>query len=116
MGTQAGCRDFPDLPDPSHHTVYPVFKNRGRAGPARYAMVFGAGLSQLYRALLYLADDGLFQSCPARYRRGSHDGRPERSEAHTSELQSLMRSSYAVFCLKKKTTNTHPTTQQRTTN
>src|SRR3546814_1883982 len=36
----------------------------------------------------------------------SHD-RPtfyevERSEEHTSELQSLMRSSYAVFCLKKK--------------
>src|SRR3546814_7897730 len=27
----------------------------------------------------------------------------DRSEEHTSELQSLMRSSYAVFCLKKKT-------------
>src|SRR3546814_2805081 len=33
-----------------------------------------------------------------------------RSEEHTSELQSLMRISYAVFCLKKKkTTNTKPT-------
>src|SRR3546814_2829275 len=31
-----------------------------------------------------------------------------RSEEHTSELQSLMRNSYAVFCLKKKT-NTHTT-------
>src|SRR3546814_3599145 len=31
-----------------------------------------------------------------------------RSEEHTSELQSLMRISYAVFCLKKKkNTNTH---------
>src|SRR3546814_9489900 len=30
----------------------------------------------------------------------------ERSEEHTSELQSLMRISYAVFCLKKKTTST----------
>src|SRR3546814_6633412 len=29
-----------------------------------------------------------------------------RSEEHTSELQSLMRISYAVFCLKKKTTTT----------
>src|SRR3546814_6912498 len=29
-----------------------------------------------------------------------------RSEEHTSELQSLMRISYAVFCLKKKNTNT----------
>src|SRR3546814_1291910 len=37
-----------------------------------------------------------------------------RSEEHTSELQSLMRTSYAVFCLKKKTTHTshapHPPT------
>src|SRR3546814_2088944 len=31
-------------------------------------------------------------------------GRVVRSEEHTSELQSLMRISYAVFCLKKKTT------------
>src|SRR3546814_2944738 len=29
-------------------------------------------------------------------------GHPDRSEEHTSELQSLMRTSYAVFCLKKK--------------
>src|SRR3546814_6169110 len=40
----------------------------------------------------------------------------KRSEEHTSELQSLMRISYAVFCLTKKTkqTNTH-TTQKITT-
>src|SRR3546814_6714150 len=31
------------------------------------------------------------------------DRRRHRSEEHTSELQSLMRISYAVFCLKKKT-------------
>src|SRR3546814_2815309 len=31
--------------------------------------------------------------------------RKSRSEEHTSELQSLMRISYAVFCLKKKNTN-----------
>src|SRR3546814_1587860 len=30
------------------------------------------------------------------------DGKAGRSEEHTSELQSLMRISYAVFCLKKK--------------
>src|SRR3546814_4995303 len=48
-----------------------------------------------------------------RTNRGRHDSEP-RSEEHTSELQSLMRISYAVFCLKKKkqtsnicTTNTH---------
>src|SRR3546814_4742066 len=33
--------------------------------------------------------------------RAGHGARP-RSEEHTSELQSLMRISYAVFCLKKK--------------
>src|SRR3546814_2019379 len=32
-----------------------------------------------------------------------------RSEEHTSELQSLMRISYAVFCLKKKNITTHNT-------
>src|SRR3546814_2685344 len=34
-----------------------------------------------------------------------------RSEEHTSELQSLMRNSYAVFCLKKKTINNIHKTQ-----
>src|SRR3546814_6374328 len=39
-----------------------------------------------------------------------------RSEEHTSELQSLMRNSYAVFCLKKKNTNiTNTITTQNTT-
>src|SRR3546814_12583512 len=33
----------------------------------------------------------------------------DRSEEHTSELQSLMRISYAVFCLKKKKPSTNPT-------
>src|SRR3546814_3985978 len=52
------------------------------------------------------------QSCPlgflARFR----------SEEHTSELQSLMRISYAVFCLKKKNTTTitiQPPTESHTT-
>src|SRR3546814_5587664 len=50
--------------------------------------------------------------------------RYQRSEEHTSELQSLMRISYAVFCLKKKSeyavsqphciTSTQPTTQTDT--
>src|SRR3546814_9344054 len=38
-----------------------------------------------------------------------------RSEEHTSELQSLMRISYAVFCLKKKT-NTNQTTRNELPN
>src|SRR3546814_2570243 len=42
--------------------------------------------------------------CPARTRRAGRRRGPRcaRSEEHTSELQSLMRISYAVFCLKKK--------------
>src|SRR3546814_6065742 len=49
--------------------------------------------------------------------RGKGGGKPGnvdlRSEEHTSELQSLMRISYAVFCLKKQTilTNTRHTTK-----
>src|SRR3546814_3421641 len=45
--------------------------------------------------------------CSARPHHGTfvaQDIRQPRSEEHTSELQSLMRISYAVFCLKKKTT------------
>src|SRR3546814_1488754 len=50
------------------------------------------------------------------------EARVERSEEHTSELQSLMRISYAVFCLKKKTerqnttnlSNINTTAYQRT--
>src|SRR3546814_7183146 len=57
---------------------------------------------------------GAGRRCPAdrgpeelRWLRKPHPGRhpdlfDDRSEEHTSELQSLMRISYAVFCLKKK--------------
>src|SRR3546814_2094866 len=40
--------------------------------------------------------------CPARTERLMFCTMTARSEEHTSELQSLMRISYAVFCLKKK--------------
>src|SRR3546814_2002671 len=42
-------------------------------------------------------------------------GGAARSEEHTSELQSLMRISYAVFCLKKKKTTMQKTNDNRTT-
>src|SRR3546814_1432118 len=45
-------------------------------------------------------------------RRARQPARP-RSEEHTSELQSLMRIQYAVFCLKKKTTTIMRVTQDR---
>src|SRR3546814_4938657 len=43
--------------------------------------------------------------------RTGRGGRGKRSEEHTSELQSLMRISYAVFCLKKKKKTTRPKIQ-----
>src|SRR3546814_9210593 len=44
---------------------------------------------------------------PPDWRSIATDSDRHRSEEHTSELQSLMRISYAVFCLKKKTKPTH---------
>src|SRR3546814_8439403 len=44
-----------------------------------------------------------------------HQPPADRSEEHTSELQSLMRISYAVFCLKKKTQVINNTPPQHTT-
>src|SRR3546814_4732585 len=51
------------------------------------------------------ASDALVGDTPAMRQLFRAIGRlaPARSEEHTSELQSLMRISYAVFCLKKKT-------------
>src|SRR3546814_5052502 len=49
--------------------------------------------------------DGLWLDCHWRVIRGAVVvDPPARSEEHTSELQSLMRISYAVLCLKKKNT------------
>src|SRR3546814_8502876 len=56
--------------------------------------------------------DHLHRLQPPQPRLGGLD--PFRSEEHTSELQSLMRISYAVFCLKKKNNNTTYNSSQRT--
>src|SRR3546814_3022088 len=45
-------------------------------------------------------------------RRSARGSGVRRSEEHTSELQSLMRISYAVFCLKKKKKSTHVNTER----
>src|SRR3546814_10762342 len=52
-----------------------------------------------------------FSRCGAGAARSTTRRAARRSEEHTSELQSLMRISYAVFCLQKKNinnNNTHP--------
>src|SRR3546814_8019329 len=66
-------------------------RDRAQAGAARY--VDGAGLRR--RA----SGTGSFRQLAQHRLRTRRAGR---SEEHTSELQSLMRISYAVFCLKKK--------------
>src|SRR3546814_2777143 len=54
-----------------------------------------------------LDEDELRTLCRAAYGRFGHGAvTPLRSEEHTSELQSLMRNSYAGFCLKKKKSTT----------
>src|SRR3546814_1573350 len=69
----------------------------------------GRGVAAIERALRPLEH---FDAFEVHHRAGVHDriGISDlvdisRSEEHTSELQSLMRNSSAVFCLKKKTTN-----------
>src|SRR3546814_6237829 len=62
----------------------------------------GADYRVLLDAMRQAGADGIAQQSAALVQRIEQDAR-QRSEEHTSELQSLMRISYAVFCLKKKT-------------
>src|SRR3546814_8712814 len=67
----------------------------------------------LFRSLVYLRDMA-HSSCSSASLSGV-EASGKRSEEHTSELQSLMRISYAVFCLKKKKTrNQQKATQHKT--
>src|SRR3546814_1512322 len=85
----------------------------GRAGGLSLQSAHSAATPDILRSLEGPGDSG-FCIGPRAVQKGR--GRPEdrgghRSEEHTSELQSLMRISYAVFCLKKKShiinTNTY---------
>src|SRR3546814_1412057 len=69
--------------------------HRWRAGSSSWALFPSLG-AWLRRRLGPIRDSASLD--PTEDRAGS-----QRSEEHTSELQSLMRISYAVFCLKKKT-------------
>src|SRR3546814_6800044 len=59
------------------------------------------------------ARPGLTSTCADARQGARRERRGQRSEEHTSELQSLMRISYAVFCLNKK--KNEPTTRNPTT-
>src|SRR3546814_10874474 len=63
----------------------------------------------LLRALRASGPDGLAAMRPWQRFANGWQWRPLRSEEHTSELQSLMRISYAVFCLKKQKHRTNNT-------
>src|SRR3546814_3213173 len=63
--------------------------NRHHVGPIRWRVV------------------GVFMRLDEHRRTTDCNGGAGRSEEHTSELQSLMRISYAVFCLKNKNKHTH---------
>src|SRR3546814_9691130 len=85
---------------------YPV---RGRAAGVlgRLGPVTGEVVPALAEALAW------DQHLMVRWRAAEALERIGRSEEHTSELQSLMRISYAVFCLKKKTTKLNLTSQPK---
>src|SRR3546814_2839848 len=57
----------------------------------------------------YPLDDGSVVRVGIAIDRTTRGATVDRSEEHTSELQSLMRISYAVFCLKKKNSEEHTT-------
>src|SRR3546814_10373918 len=82
-----------------------------------------AGLDSLQRALVGRAEEHAEAVMPgfthlqvAQPVTLGHHFMAYRSEEHTSELQSLMRLSYAVFCLKKNTTNQYTTTYSQPEN
>src|SRR3546814_1736440 len=80
-------------------------RRRARQGPA--AAPPRTPINRRTRLRVLFFDGKLDRSLRAQPRHplpGPGIGGEQRSEEHTSELQSLMRISYAVFCLKKKNT------------
>src|SRR3546814_2810436 len=80
------------------------------AGPVASAIAatrFAIACACVISGLVSEAGRGIRSTCfgPARRAKKKRAGSSIRSEEHTSELQSLMRISYAVFCLKKKKNN-----------
>src|SRR3546814_6083630 len=84
-------------------TLFPyttLFRSDGFEFWVRYKSLVGASLLAMRLA------QSVFMSPDPPLSRASPLPQWVRSEEHTSELQSLMRISYAVFCLKKKKNNT----------
>src|SRR3546814_8411373 len=75
-------------------------RNQFRA--LRAALLAGAGTTLLVAAMPAMAQDAAAPAAQEEEDAIVVTGIRERSEEHTSALQSLMRISYAVFCLKQK--------------
>src|SRR3546814_1945861 len=91
--------DHRDLPVLTHS--FPTLRSSDLVGRAPERAVGGPGGDGDRAARDRAHDDGRRLQNDDRQR--APDAKTVRSEEHTSELQSLMRISYAVFCLKKKT-------------
>src|SRR3546814_182087 len=78
-----------------------VRRDRGPGGGRRHVGHL-AGVRRRHAARLVRHGAGLPEHAGGAQRGVRRDQAPPRSEEHTSELQSLMRISYAVFCLNKK--------------
>src|SRR3546814_7565229 len=113
---------FPWKPVPCYKAAHgePVYPcPRKPAAGRRARLDLSAGLGRLHRrrtcdvgpALRAPVGDAArprVGGLPARHRRAAaRKASPTRSEEHTTELQTLMRISYARFCLKKKKNNMH---------
>src|SRR3546814_5446502 len=91
-------------------TLFPyttLFRSLVSRGTISNFLLEAAGLNVANMVILKLfGDEQIMLNCLASDFGVKQGLMTARSEEHTSELQSLMRSSYAVFCLKKKK-NTH---------
>src|SRR3546814_5455764 len=82
-------------------------------GSANYVLAIGAlGVWRYSLRVIHFVRGMLFLHREYPRLRREVEALGERSEEHTSELQSLMRISYAVFCLKKKNHNKQKTHNQ----
>src|SRR3546814_5727036 len=94
--------DFAELPGLAVHAPGDSLHRAEQVGQHRHVVggpVFAEDLLEQYRR-------SVLGEQPSLDLRHLEDGRDGRSEEHTSELQSLMRISYAVFCLKNKNEKT----------
>src|SRR3546814_8030248 len=102
-GSSQDRRQQPGQADPEAEPERPLVEFPGRDAAAEREVLAQHGLDSGRERSVRHHDRQLeVEAERAVVEIGGADGR---SEEHTSELQSLMRISYALFCLKKKTTN-----------